>query len=181
VGCSNGGGLALELALEHPATVKALLLVATGVSGFDGSTDPDGKPDYDADGVRLKEVFKAWTAGRKDEALQRLQEYWCSMQTGQGLELVRQMMRDNADEIFTDASAQHNTPLVPPALPRLKSIRVPTTVLYGDHDEPTGGWIARRVAREIPEAQFVPVSGADHLVNLSRPDAFDTALRRLLG
>lgn len=180
VGCSNGGRLALDFAVEHPTAVKALLLVAPGLSGFDGSTDPEGQSDYDADGLRSKEVFKAWGAGRKDEALQRLREYWCSMQTGPNLDLVRQMMRENADEIFTDASASHNQAVNPPAIQRLKSIHVPTTVLSGDHDEPTCGWIARRVARDIPGAKFVPVTGADHLVNLSRPDAFDAALNDLL-
>ncbi|HYA10695.1 MAG TPA: alpha/beta hydrolase [Thermoplasmata archaeon] len=179
VGCSNGGRIALDFAVEHPSAVKALLLVAPGLSGFDGSTDPEGQSDYSSDGARTKEIYQAWGAGRKDEALQRLREYWCSMQSGQNLELVRQMMRDNAHEIFTEASAGHNRALDPPAIRRLKTIRVPTTVLSGDHDEPTCGWIARRVAREIPGAEFVPVTGADHLVNLSRPDVFDAALARL--
>ena len=180
VGCSNGGAIALDFAVEHPRLLRALLLVAPGVSGFDGSTDPEGKPDYDADGLRLKPAFQAWGDGRKDEALRQLRGYWCSMQKGASLDLVDRMMQENAHEIFTDTSAAHVQAVDPPALQRLKSIRVPTTVLYGDHDEPTGGWIARRIAKEIPGAVYVPVAGADHLVNLSRPDAFDDALRRLL-
>lgn len=180
VGCSNGGKIAIDLALERPSEVKALLLLAPGISGFDGSTDPEGQADYAADGVRSKEIFGAWAAGRKGEALERLREYWCSRQTGQNLELVRQMMKDNAVEIFTEASASHGRALDPPAIQRLKTIRVPTTILLGDHDEPTMGYIVRRLAKEVPAARLVDVPGADHLINLSQPDAFDTALRSVV-
>ncbi len=34
VGCSQGGKAALDLALEHPRMVKALVLVSSAVSGF---------------------------------------------------------------------------------------------------------------------------------------------------
>lgn len=181
VGCSNGGRLALDFALAHPSAVRALLLVAPGLSGFDGSSDPEGQPDFEADGKRSNEIFEAWAAGRKDEALERLCMYWCSRQTGENLDLVRRMLRENANEIFTDESAKHSRPLEPPAIERLRSVRVPTRILYGDHDEPTVGWIAHRIATEVPGAVFVSATDADHLVNLSRPDLFDDALRSLLG
>lgn len=181
VGCSGGGKTALDFAVEHPLKVQALLLVAPGVSGFDGSSDPEGQADYDADGARLKPVFEAWGAGRKEEATRRLREYWCSQQSGKNLELVQRMIEENAEEIFTEKSASQAKGLDPPALLRIRHIRAPTIVLSGDHDEPTCGWIARRVAHEIAHAELIPVSRADHLVNLSRPDVFDSALQRLLA
>jgi 3-oxoadipate enol-lactonase len=181
VGCSNGGRIALDFALEHPHTVNALLLVAAGVSGFDLELAPEGKPVFEEDMARSSKIPAAWAAGRKDEALEALRQYWTSAQEGANAELVRTMMRENAGEIFSDASARHNRALDPPAAARLKSIQVPTVVLQGDRDEPSMTFISRYVAREIPHARFVPVPGADHLVNLSRPTEFDRALRELLG
>jgi pimeloyl-ACP methyl ester carboxylesterase len=180
VGCSNGGRTALDFAVENPSVVRGLLLVSPGLSGFTAELEPEGASVYEEDGARSEKIPALWNSGRQDEALDELRNYWASAQEGTNLDLVRTMMRENASEIFTDASASHNRRLDPPAAGRLQSIRVPTSVLYGDRDEPTCAFISRYVARKIPNARFVPVPGADHLVNLSQPAAFDAALRTLL-
>jgi pimeloyl-ACP methyl ester carboxylesterase len=111
VGCSIGGRIVIDFALEHPESVRALLLVAPGLSGWTPSLDPEGQAVYDRDMARSAEISATWSAGRHEEAMERLRAYWCSAQVGANLELVRQMMRENAQEIFTDASARHNREL----------------------------------------------------------------------
>jgi 3-oxoadipate enol-lactonase len=180
VGCSNGGRLAIDFALENPNRVNALLLVSPGLSGFTAELAPDGQSTFDADSARSAKIPGDWNAGRHDEALEGLCAYWTSAQTGANLDLVRTMMRENAAEIFTDASAGHNRGIKPPAAGRLGSIAVPTTVLLGDRDEPSMSYIVRTIVRGIPGAQLVPVPGGDHLVNLSRPQEFDRSLHELL-
>ncbi|HTP54929.1 MAG TPA: alpha/beta hydrolase [Thermoplasmata archaeon] len=180
IGCSNGGRIALDFAVEHPDKVSGLLLVSPGVSGFTTEHAPDGIPVFEQDNVRSSKIPEAWKAGRHEEALTALQQYWTSAQVGTNLELVRTMMRENAGEIFSDASASHNRAITPPAAQRLGSISVPTKVLLGDRDEPSMTFIVRTVVQGIPGASLVPVPGADHLVNLSRPADFDRALGKLL-
>jgi 3-oxoadipate enol-lactonase len=180
VACSNGGRIAIDFAVETPDKVAGLLLVSPGVSGFTAELAPDGKPVFEQDNVRSSKIPAAWKAGRKQEALEALREYWTSAQEGANLELVRTMMRENADEIFTESSASHSRALDPPAVGRLGSITAPTLVLLGDRDEPSMTFIVRVVVRGIPHAKLIPVPGADHLVNLSRPADFDKALRQLL-
>ena len=180
VGCSNGGRIALDFAVENPDKVEGLLLVSPGVSGFTAELAPEGKPVFEQDGARSAHIPGAWKAGRKQEALEALREYWTAAAEGANLELVRTMMRENAEEIFTESSASHNRSPDPPAVGRLGSISAPTLVLLGDRDEPSMTFIVRTVVRGIPHAKLVPVPGADHLVNLSRPADFDKALRQLL-
>lgn len=181
VGCSNGGRLAIDFAVENPKTVKGLLLLSPGLSGWGPKDDPGGQPVYDKDMERSAKIPADWKAGREKQALEGLYNYWTSAQTGSNRELVRRMMSDNAQEIFTDSSASHAQGLEPPAVGRLASISAPTLVLYGDHDEPTMAYICRNIVRGIPGARFVPVPGADHLINMSRPKEFDQSLRELLG
>jgi 3-oxoadipate enol-lactonase len=45
VGCSQGGGSALGLALEHPARASALALLCPGVPGYPWPEQPDDEPD----------------------------------------------------------------------------------------------------------------------------------------
>ena len=180
VGCSNGGRLAIDFALEHPDRVENLLLVASGVSGFTEAHAPAAKDDFARDGERLTPIFQAWKAGKHDEALAGLQEYWCSAQTGANVELVGRMMRENAEEIFTDRSAAHAKGISPPAADRLGTIEAPTTYIYGDREEATTKHFGRKITQDIPGAKLVHVPEADHLVNLSRPKEFDAALSDLL-
>jgi 3-oxoadipate enol-lactonase len=181
VGNSMGGGLALDYALEHPDRVRGLLLVAPGLSGWTPKMDAEYQPIFDADIERSAGMGKAWSEGRKDDALELLREYWAPAVEGADRTAVERMFRANLEEIFTDRSARHAQSIDPPAAGRLHEVRVPTTVLFGSRDEPTCGVIARRIAHGVPKAKFEEVAGGDHLLHLSRPGPFDAALDALIA
>jgi 3-oxoadipate enol-lactonase len=177
VGPSMGGRIALDLTLAHPEKVGSLLLIAPGYSGMDYDHVPGGKSTFERDETLSKAAADAWTAGNLEEATEHLRQLWASALTGSALDLFRKMVRENAKEVFEDRSAQHETRHGKPAAARLSEIKVPTRILVGDRDNPAMPHLANFLARGITDAQVQLVPGADHLLNLSRPEAFDAALR----
>lgn len=180
VGPSAGGRIALDLALAHPEKVGALLLIAPGYSGMDYDHVPGGKATFERDETLSKAAADAWAAGRLEEATEHLRQLWASSLTGEALDLFRAMVRDNAKEVFEDRSAAFETREGAPAAGRLAELRAPTRILVGDKDNPAMPHCANFLARGIAGATVELVAGADHLLNLSRPDAFDAAVATLL-
>jgi 3-oxoadipate enol-lactonase len=181
VGPSVGGKIALDLTLAFPQKVGALLLIAPGYSGMDYDHVPGGKATFERDETLSKAAADAWAAGKLDEATEQLRQLWASSITGGALDLFRTMVRENAAEVFEERSGRYETREEEPAAARLKEIRVPTRILVGDRDNPAMPHCANFLARGIAGAQVQLVPGADHLLNLSRPDAFDAALREIVG
>jgi pimeloyl-ACP methyl ester carboxylesterase len=181
VGPSMGGKIALDLALAQPEKVGGLLLIAPGYSGMDYDHVPGGKATFERDETLSKAAADAWAAGNLEEATGHLQQLWASALTGKALDLFRTMVRDNAKEVFEERSGQHEKREGAPAASRLKEVRAPTLILVGDRDNPAMPPLANFLARGIPGARVELVPGADHLLNLSRPEAFDAALPRILS
>jgi len=177
VGPSVGGKIALDLTLAYPARVGALLLIAPGYSGMDYDHVPGGKATFERDERLSKAAADAWAAGKLEEAIEHLRQLWASSLIGIALDLFRTMVQDNAKEVFEERSGRYETREGEPAAARLTEIRVPTRILVGDRDNPAMPHCANFLARGIAGATVQLVPGADHLLNLSRPDAFDTALR----
>lgn len=177
VGASMGGAQAIDLALEHPESVRGLLLVAPGLSGgFEPPFEPDEQAAFALDEKRSTEISEAWSKGERERAIELLRALWCSALQGTSVDLFRRMVAENAAEVFDDRSAKLAR-RAPPAAARLGSVRVPTTVIVGERDNPSSIPFARRIARGIPGSRLLTIPGADHMLNLSRPDAFDSALR----
>ena len=176
VGPSVGGKISLDLTLAYPDKVGALLLIAPGYSGMDYDQFPGGKATFERDERLSKAASDAWGAGKLEEATEHLRDLWASSITGAALELFRTMVRENAKEVFEDRSARFETREGAPAAGRLKEIRTPTRILVGDRDNPAMPHAAEFLGRGIAGARVQIVPGADHLLNLSRPDAFDSAL-----
>jgi 3-oxoadipate enol-lactonase len=181
VGPSVGGKIALDLTLAHPERVGGLLLIAPGYSGMDYDHVPGGKATFERDETLSKAAADAWAAGHPEEATEHLRQLWASALTGSALDLFRTMVRDNAKEVFEERSGQYERREGGPAAARLKEIRVPTQILVGDRDNPAMPHCANFLARGIASASVQLVLGADHLLNLSRPDAFDAALPQILS
>ncbi len=177
VGPSVGGKIALDLTLAFPDRVGALLLIAPGYSGMDYDHVPGGKATFERDETLSKAASDAWAAGKLDEATEHLRQLWASSLTGRALDLFRTMVRDNAKEVFEERSGRYETREGAPAAARLAEIRVPTRILVGDQDNPAMPHCANFLARGIAGAKVQLVPGADHLLNLSRPEAFDAELR----
>jgi 3-oxoadipate enol-lactonase len=180
VGPSVGGKIALDLTLTYPERVGALLLIAPGYSGMDYDQVPGGKATFERDETLSKAAADAWAGGKLEEATEHLRQLWASALTGSALDLFRTMVRDNAKEVFEERSGRYETREGGPAAARLKEIRVPTWILVGDRDNPAMPHCANFLARGIAGAKLQLVPGADHLLNLSRPDAFDTALHEFV-
>ncbi|MCI4333429.1 MAG: alpha/beta hydrolase [Thermoplasmata archaeon] len=176
VGPSMGGKIALDLALAFPDRVGALLLIAPGYSGMDYDHVPGGKATFERDETLSKAAADAWAAGKLDQATEHLRQLWASSVTGAARELFETMVRENAPEVFGERSGGYETPVGPPAAARLNEIQLPTRILVGDRDNPVMPHCANFLARGISGATVQLVPGADHLLNLSRPDAFDAAV-----
>lgn len=181
VGSSMGGALAIDFALGNPEMIQGLLLAAPGLSGgLQPPFDPEEQAAFDYDDKKSQEVAASWSKGDASTAFELLRQLWCSALKGASLELFRQMVEQNALEVFADRSGQHATRM-PPAAGLLGAIRAPTIVLVGDRDNPSSPVFAKKIAGSVPGARLVTVPGADHLVNLSRPEAFDAELRSALS
>lgn len=170
VGNSMGGALAIDFALEHPARVAGLVLIAPAISGEpepDGELDPAtrrwsdridaAEDDGDHDALNAAEVSlwldgPAGPEGRVTGPARTLLAEMNSIALGSGLP-------EDAGESGIDAHA------------RLDELRAPTTLTWGDLDVPFIVARCERLARTVPAITRTHVfTGAAHLPGLERPD-----------
>jgi pimeloyl-ACP methyl ester carboxylesterase len=164
LGNSFGGRVALELAVLHPQLVRALVLVAPALSGFETG------PELAAADAREEELYEA---GDYAAAAQLMVETWVPGAPAAVQELVRE-------------AQEHAYALPPPAwLPRLErplieclaEVRAPVLLVEGQLDQPDYHRIADVLERDLPDVHGrVTIPGAHHLPNLERPAEFDAAV-----
>jgi pimeloyl-ACP methyl ester carboxylesterase len=175
VGCSLGGTVAIDFTLEHPERVWALVPVASGLNGFEALDEEEDWWEQ-----RAGPIEAAIEAGDLERAEDLRLEIWAPL----GVEdeagaKIRQIAFDNLHEITMDESSLEE--LDPPAARRLGEIDVPTLVMIAEHDPPFGHRIGDLIARGILGARKITIEGADHVVNLRRPEAFDRELLPFLA
>jgi 3-oxoadipate enol-lactonase len=171
VGHSIGGMIVQQWLVRHPKTAAAVVLAQTSPAF--------GK----ADGEWQKSFIEA-RLGPLDrgETMRSLAPT-----------LVKELVGDDPDpggiEVACDCMAA-----VPEASYRacmlallgfdqrsaLKEIKVPTLVLSGSKDNNAPAPMMAKMASYIPSATYLELEGVGHLVNLERPDAFNTALDQFL-
>jgi pimeloyl-ACP methyl ester carboxylesterase len=173
VGCSIGGGFALDLALEFPGRVDALVLVAAGMSG-------DETPDDERTKAIYAEVEKATEAGELERAVDLQLQVWTPLRTDPDVDRrIRDIAMDNRLVDTLDWSLSQR--LDPPAAVRLSEIGVPTLFLIGDNDAPVMDLIADKVVAGVTGARKVVMRGTDHLPNMRRPDEFNRLVLEFLA
>jgi 3-oxoadipate enol-lactonase len=171
VGCSMGGTLALDLALEHPRRVEKLVLIAAGVSGSNlGASDTALFTD-------IEEADKAGDMDAVNRAEVRLWVDGPRRREGSAPATVRELVLDmNGRSLHTDWSAAENRPIEHPAITRLSEIAAPTLVIVGDQDLPHCIANADLITSKVAGSRKVIIENAAHLPSLERPEEFNRVL-----
>jgi len=156
VGCSQGGGSALALALEQPGRVSALVLLCPGIPGFP-------YPEEDPDDPVGAEYDRAHAAGDVDALAAVMQRIWGA---SGATPAVTEQLRSAARASVSSGDLEQPDP---PAFGRLDEIAVPAALMVGDADYPPLVESNRQAAARIPGCEFVLVPGMDHLPPLREP------------
>jgi pimeloyl-ACP methyl ester carboxylesterase len=184
VGHSWSGALVLAYALAYPADVSGLVLLAPGAYG--GEAYPAGKADY-----AIARAVRVPFLGRLLFALLFRPLGCLAMkpmlratfapdpvppgyaESAKALWLRFGQFRANREDVAAFE------PAVDALCSRYGEIRLPAAVVIGDSDPFHPDLQARRLHREIPDAEWIELPGTGHMLPLTRPDAVVDAVRRI--
>lgn len=172
IGYSMGARVALHVALDHPGTISALVLVS-GTAGID---DPDERhARLRSDAELADRIGTIGTAAFVDEWL--AQPMFASLPRGAAR--VGERLTNTAGGL-AESLRRAGTGTQEPLWGRLGEIGIPVLVVTGDLDIKFTV-LGDRLAAGIPDARRVGISGAGHTVHLEDTPAFVDAVCDWIG
>lgn len=179
VGCSLSGETLVDVALECPDLVSALVLVSTVPGGFEMQGEPPAE---------LTQLMAAAEKGDIEAETELAVRIWIdgpyrqpdmadSTVRQRAAEMSRNAMSKGA---WTMSFAPDPVPLDPPAAARLQQIKAPVLIMAGELDNPEILRAASFMAGAIPDSIKVIVSSTAHLPNLEKPVEFNLLVRSFL-
>jgi pimeloyl-ACP methyl ester carboxylesterase len=151
VGWSDGACTALILASKSPARV-------TGVFFFACNMDPSGAMEI----IEFTPILQRCVSRHKQDYRQ--------------LSATPDQFDELADAVGLMQRTQPNY-----SADDLARISMPVAIVHSEHDEFIKREHAEYLARNIPQAEFIDLSGVSHFAPLQRPEQFNTAMLAFLG
>jgi len=163
VGSSTGGAIAQMMALDHPQTVRSLTL-ASSFARFDSFMTREftirRKMVAESDTETVHSLYSLFLfSPRYARQHPERVEAWVAKAASVPPERKVSLKR-------IDMVMRHD------ALSRLAAIYQPTLVMCGDHDFCTPVQSSEELAKAIPGAELVVLSGAGHMAHLEQEDLF---------
>lgn len=179
IGCSRGGTIAIDLALESPGRVLGLCVIGSGPSGF-----PELELTSREDEL-VDQQDAAYEAGDWPLLVRLETQFWYFGPERDKADLdprfVRQAYELASVNLPRMEDAPVPVPLEPPAHDRLADITVPTMVMVGEHDVSAALAQFEYLLTAIPQADGARFAHSAHLPNVEQPEEFERVLLEWLG
>ncbi|MGX9963003.1 alpha/beta fold hydrolase [Roseomonas sp. F4] len=181
VGCSQGGKIAVDAALQHPARIRGMVLIAPSLGS---APEPVHSPAIRAILDRQK---VAETAGDLEAVNALKARLWLDgplAEEGRVAGPMRDLFLEmNGLALRSPPSGQSLD--TAPAFGRLHELRMPALVIWGDLDFPHIQDRCRHMVATMPDAAARELPGTAHLPSLEQPaiitGLLGTFLQRLAG
>ncbi|MDB5472963.1 MAG: alpha/beta hydrolase [Devosia sp.] len=175
VGCSLGGGLAVDFALRYPGRILGLVLIGTSITG-----SPWSSTEAEAQIEAAEE--DAFERGDLD-MLNRVQAHeWLDgprAPSGRVGGAARALFLDMNARALSKPGLAHEEQ-APEAWSRVSTIGAPTMLLVGDQDFTALIDRHDHLSEEMPNAFAAVLEGVAHLPSIERPDLVNSLLLEFL-
>ncbi|MBI4920240.1 MAG: alpha/beta hydrolase [Devosia nanyangense] len=176
VGCSMGGGLAIDFAIENPGRTIGLVLVGTAVTGAEQAEQPE----------EIATILDALTYAFERGNLDLVNKIEAHLWLDGPLEASGRVRGEARELFFAMNEVALNHPRLTQEEPRdpagdaLPAIAAPVLLVVGDLDFPDIVERHEALSEDLPEAFAVVIEGTAHLPSLERPDLFNPLLLEFL-
>jgi pimeloyl-ACP methyl ester carboxylesterase len=176
IGCSMGGGVALDFALMYPDRVLSLTTVCSEPGGF-ADLDENGEEIEEAVPEHWDQIIEAFKLGAYESVAEWEVHFWVDgpERTAEQVDTaIRRKVYDmNLIALRNEAKEfGENEPLDPPAADRLGELQVPVLIIIGALDQPVMMRAANYMATHINGAQQVVIPNTAHLPSMEQPTQF---------
>ncbi|MHA1990598.1 MAG: alpha/beta fold hydrolase [Candidatus Hodarchaeales archaeon] len=177
IGCSKGGGTAMDFTLEHPEMVSSLTMVTSGPNGYKYPFESDNPPGWD-------ECVTAFNDGDLEKVSELEAQMWVVGRYRKRSEVDKKIFKaiKDADLIAlkNEVKTKMEEKLInPPAPERLKEIKCPILFIYGELDDPNLVRANKLLINEM-KAKSHEIMGTAHFPNMEKPDEFNSLIQKFL-
>jgi pimeloyl-ACP methyl ester carboxylesterase len=174
VGHSIGGAIALDFALQYPEKVLSLVLVASGLNGYSWSKEYL---------ELMQSVFEIPKPEIMTKSFLSAPFYAMAMANSNIKSEIEKIIMENFRKVLTwktfDIRDVHW--FFPEPITKLKDIKVPTFVIFGDKDSEDIKRIAHTLSAHIPNIKNAIIKDTDHLLNFEKPEEFNQLILNFLS
>jgi len=173
LGSSLGGRVIIDFALVHPEIVKSLVVVGSGLGGYQFTGD--------AFSQYIEQIIEA----REQDDYKRVCElrirFWVDGSSREPDQVDSRVIEQVREMLLSQPGKQGEGYLLEPvAIGRLNEIDAPTLIIIGDRDDANIVTIANLLATNIPGAQKNIIPDTAHLPNMEKPEYFNQVVLEFL-